>query len=34
MTLDTNQAAKALLDMVVLLGKMRGITGIPLAYVV
>ena len=34
MTLDMQSAAKAFLDMVVLLGKMRGISGIPLAYVV
>ena len=34
MTLDPQSAAKAFLDMVVLLGKMRGISGIPLAYVV
>jgi hypothetical protein len=34
MTLDLQSAAKAFLDMVVLLGKMRGISGIPLAYVV
>ncbi len=33
MTLDTQLAAKAFLDMVVLLGKMWGISGIPLAYV-
>ena len=30
MTLDMQSAAKAFLDMVVLLGKMRGISGIPL----
>jgi hypothetical protein len=34
MTLDLQSAAKAFLDMTVLLGKMRGISGIPLAYVV
>ncbi len=34
MTLDMQSAAKAFLNMVVLLGKMRGISGIPLAYVV
>ena len=34
MTLDMQSAAKVFLDMVVLLGKMRGISGIPLAYVV
>jgi hypothetical protein len=33
MTLDLQLAAKAFLDMTVLLGKMRGISGIPLAYV-
>jgi hypothetical protein len=33
MTLDLQSAAKAFLDMTVLLGKMRGISGIPLAYV-
>jgi hypothetical protein len=33
-TLDPQSAAKAFLDMVVLLGKVRGISGIPLAYVV
>ena len=32
MTFDTQSAAKTFLDMVVLLGKMRGISGIPLAY--
>jgi hypothetical protein len=31
MTLDMQSAAKAFLDMVVLLGKVQGITGIPLA---
>jgi hypothetical protein len=34
MTLDLQSAAKAFLDMTILLGKMRGISGIPLAYVV
>jgi hypothetical protein len=32
MTLDTHSATKAFLDMVVLLGKMRGISGIPLFH--
>jgi hypothetical protein len=31
MTLDLQSAAKAFLDMTALLGKMRGISGIPLA---
>jgi hypothetical protein len=34
MTLDMQSAAKAFLDMTVFLSKMRGISGIPLAYVV
>ena len=34
MTLDVQSAAKAFLDMTVLLGKTRGISGIPLASVV
>jgi len=34
MTPDPQTATKAFLEMVVLLGKMLGITGIPLAYVV
>ena len=34
MTLDVQSAAKAFLDMTVFLGKMRGISGIPLAYAV
>jgi len=34
MTLDLQSATKAFFDMTVLLGKMRGISGIPLAYVV
>ena len=33
MTLNSQTAAKAFLKMTVLLGKLRGITGIPLAYV-
>jgi hypothetical protein len=33
MTLDPQTAAKAFLEMTVLLGKLRGITGIPLTYV-
>jgi len=33
MTLDPQTAAKAFLEMTVFLGKLRGITGIPLAYV-
>jgi hypothetical protein len=34
MTLDPQTAAKVFLEMTVLLGKLRGITGIPLSYVV
>jgi hypothetical protein len=34
MTLDPQTAAKVFLEMTVLLGKLRGITGIPLAYLV
>ena len=34
MTLDLQSAAKAFLDMIVLLGKTRGISGIPLASIV
>jgi hypothetical protein len=34
MTLDLQSAAKAFLDMTVLLGKMQGISGIPLASIV
>jgi len=33
MTLDPQTAPKAFLEMTVFLGKLRGITGIPLAYV-
>jgi len=33
MTLDPQMAAKVFLEMTVLLGKLRGITGISLAYV-
>jgi hypothetical protein len=33
MTLDPQSAAKAFTDMLILLGKMRGITGHPLSYV-
>ncbi len=34
MTLDLQTAAKVFLEMTVLLGKLRGITGIALSYVV
>ncbi len=34
MTLDPQMATKVFLEMTVLLGKLRGITGIPLSYVV
>jgi hypothetical protein len=33
MTLDPHSAAKAFTDMLILLGKMRGIAGHPLSYV-
>ncbi len=33
MTLDLQTAAKAFLEMTIFLGKLRGITGIPLSYV-
>jgi hypothetical protein len=33
MTLDPQSAAKAFTDMLILLGKMRGIAGHPLSYV-
>jgi hypothetical protein len=33
MTLDPQLAAKAFTDMLILLGKMRGIAGHPLSYV-
>jgi hypothetical protein len=33
MTLDLQLAAKAFTDMLILLGKMRGIAGHPLSYV-
>jgi hypothetical protein len=33
MTLDPQLAAKAFIDMLILLGKMQGIAGHPLSYV-
>ncbi len=33
MTLDPHLAAKAFIDMLILLGKMRGLAGHPLSYV-